>query len=1040
VPHHDADLGNANYLALLSLGNLDLQVLNNVPSVQFTVAAGHSLDTTFDYGAGVGIGVANDYQVVIQKFDEATGQWTNLAGDGDATLLNLTLLNGGIVADEMLGEGTYRAFVTYDGGLGLSILGSLTVSGTDYDYGTVSGSTSVSGNVITDQDMEGHSDTVTDHTILSEVAVNGVTTEVGVDGATISGEFGTLLIHQDGSYTYTPTVGAPGVGETGATETFTYTIEDPDTGASSSAHLTIGIAPVPDETAPTLATELDVSDDGETLNGHGEAGSVVTVYDENGAQLGTGTVNADGTFDVSLDTPKVLGEDLTVTLTDASGNISDAAPVTAPFDVIAFDNEASADIEMASHDTDLGSANYLLLLSLGNVDLQLLNNVANVAFDVAEGTTLDGTFQYSAAIGIGVANDFQVIIQREDPLTHEWTAVGGGSEATLLNLNLLNGGIVGELNLEAGHYRAFVTYNGGLGINALGSLHVTGQVLAHDVITGTDPVSGNVITDPDGDGTDVVNTETHVTSIMINGVETAVGVDGVTVEGQYGTLHMNADGSYSYTPHSDIAALNQTEEITYTIANPDSSAEATLSIHVNPAPDTTSPTTASELAVSGDGLEVGGHGEVGTTVHVLDENGAVIGTDTVAADGSFTVTLDQAQTLGQDLTVTLTDMSGNVSMTTSVEAPFDVIASDDHATAAVGFTTTDVDLGSQTYVALLSEAPLLSDVDPQATTIDRALVFDVQSGHDLTTTFTVDGLLTPHHDDSVVVVQMLNPDTGQWTGVDGTGDYTTIPLNGDYDPVEQAFGDGHYRAFFAHTEPGNIFSGAYSGTFHADGIDVDHSGLAIDAATGNVITDVGIDGHADQANDETHVASVTINGVETAVGADGVTVEGQYGTLEMHADGSYTYVPHSTEDVIGQTETIDYTITNPDSSETATLTVSIGDVADNTSLASLASHLGLMDTGTDVANDRASIAAPHEAHVAVFDMFEGQGDLQDTLHNFLKGSSFSGDNAGATTPPDQTSNTTDMPSAATIEDPLSHLDLGDITKLHEDDHHEGHMI
>ena len=91
------------------------------------------------------------------------------------------------------------------------------------------------------------------------------------------------------------------------------------------------VAPVVagDTTAPAAPTELKVSVDGLTLSGKGEVGSTVTVKDAAGAVIGTGPVEADGSFTIALDTAQTNGETLNVTLTDKAGNISAVTPVIA---------------------------------------------------------------------------------------------------------------------------------------------------------------------------------------------------------------------------------------------------------------------------------------------------------------------------------------------------------------------------------------------------------------------------------------------------------------------------------------------------------------------------------------------------------------------------------------------------------------------------------------------------------------------------------------------------------------------------------------
>ncbi|MCR8715081.1 Ig-like domain-containing protein [Stenotrophomonas indicatrix] len=89
--------------------------------------------------------------------------------------------------------------------------------------------------------------------------------------------------------------------------------------------------PPPDTTAPSAPTALAVSADGRTLTGRGEAGATVRV-DSNGDGRpdATGTVGADGRFSITLSPPLTNGEQITVTLADAAGNVSGPGQVAAP--------------------------------------------------------------------------------------------------------------------------------------------------------------------------------------------------------------------------------------------------------------------------------------------------------------------------------------------------------------------------------------------------------------------------------------------------------------------------------------------------------------------------------------------------------------------------------------------------------------------------------------------------------------------------------------------------------------------------------------
>ncbi|WP_241640857.1 Ig-like domain-containing protein, partial [Rosenbergiella epipactidis] len=78
----------------------------------------------------------------------------------------------------------------------------------------------------------------------------------------------------------------------------------------------------PDTTAPAEPSGVQLSDDGKTISGKGEAGSTVAIKDADGNTLASATVGSDGTFSVTLPAAQANGQTLTVTATDAAGNTS----------------------------------------------------------------------------------------------------------------------------------------------------------------------------------------------------------------------------------------------------------------------------------------------------------------------------------------------------------------------------------------------------------------------------------------------------------------------------------------------------------------------------------------------------------------------------------------------------------------------------------------------------------------------------------------------------------------------------------------------
>ena len=95
------------------------------------------------------------------------------------------------------------------------------------------------------------------------------------------------------------------------------------------------VTDAPDTTAPEAPTVGGVtgnSTDGYVVSGTGEAGSTITIKDDAGNTVGTGTVDSEGNY--SIEVPGSVGPDapLTVTATDNSGNTSQPTSTTTPSD------------------------------------------------------------------------------------------------------------------------------------------------------------------------------------------------------------------------------------------------------------------------------------------------------------------------------------------------------------------------------------------------------------------------------------------------------------------------------------------------------------------------------------------------------------------------------------------------------------------------------------------------------------------------------------------------------------------------------------
>ncbi|MGK7960524.1 VCBS domain-containing protein [Crocosphaera sp.] len=187
---------------------------------------------------------------------------------------------------------------------------------------------------------------------LFVVSVNGETTLVGTE---IQGEYGSLLLNADGSYSYTldnnnPDVDGLDDGES-LTEVFKYTNSDGDLTASAPLTITIegtNDAPVanadvnlivedsPNNPVMGNVLENDVDVDGDMLSVVSVNGETALVGQEIKGEYGSLLLNADGSYSYTLDNnnPDVDGLDDGESLsevfryTNSDGDLTASAPLT----------------------------------------------------------------------------------------------------------------------------------------------------------------------------------------------------------------------------------------------------------------------------------------------------------------------------------------------------------------------------------------------------------------------------------------------------------------------------------------------------------------------------------------------------------------------------------------------------------------------------------------------------------------------------------------------------------------------------------------
>jgi VCBS repeat-containing protein len=721
--------------------------------------------------------------LVITSYDAATGQigYTYTLADntsGDATFddfaISVTDADGDVANDTLV----------------VNIIDDEPIAVNDTDS-IVGGETTATGNVITDAaagdagDSDNGADNVgADNAIISGLASNNVPANSDnnpAGGFVVNGQYGTLTMQADGSYSYTRFDGTPGNFQ----DVFTYTLTDGD-GDSDTATLTIDIS----DAAPNLPDPAAVLLDDDALAGGnpGGTGDDVNSSGTPGQLVGTG---GDGDLDYFFTGLNTLPAGFSVNLVNA-GTLQVLQGATVVL-TVTLNNETGAYSVVQNnpilHPTLNGEA--------GD------NTENNLSFLIGVNVTDVDNDTENATITINVDDDTPVAANDTD------TIAGGGNTATGNVITDASAGDAGDSDTGADSVGA----DGGAAIVGLASVNVP----------------ANVDNNPAG---------------------------GFVVVGQYGTLTLQADGSYSYT-RLDGTPGNVQDVFTYTLTDADGdTTTATLTISIeDAAPNLPDPAA---VLLDDDALAGGNPGGTGDDVNSSGTPGQLVGT---GGDGDLDYFFTGLNTLPAGFSVNVVN-AGQIQILQG-------------ATVVLTVTLTN-ETGAYTVV---QNNPILHP--------------------------TLNGEAGDNTENNLSFLIGVNV-----TDVDNDTENATITINVDDDtPV-------------AANDTDTIASGS------------------VGPATGNVITDnaAGDVGDGDTGADSVGadggaaIVRVASNNVPANFDNDpagGFVVAGQYGTLTMQADGSYSYLRNDGAGA-GQNEVFTYTLTDADGdTTTATLTISIADATPN---------------------------------------------------------------------------------------------------------------
>ncbi|QEM80331.1 VCBS domain-containing protein [Halomonas binhaiensis] len=852
------------------------------------------------------------------------------------------------------------------------------------------------GNLITDDDGDGVDDDVDEvDQPNTNLAVNGIRTGEESAGGTltevtagtdVTGSYGTLTVNPDGSYEYVvdgsnPDVQALAAGET-ITETFTYQLVDTD-GNTDLAQLVVTITgandppvPVDDNATAIEAGGVDngtpgVDPSGNVLDNDSDvddptADLSVSDFSQGGTSVAAGqtitgaygslTINADGSYSYVLDNdnPQVqalrtagntLGEVFTYTVVDPAGSAT-TATLTITIEgrndtPVANDDDATA-IEaggidngtpgsdpsgnVLDNDSDVDGAD--------NGETKSVVSVSQGSNSAQAGESLAG--QYGTLV-INADGSYTYVVDNDNP---DVQALRTSGQTLTDNFDYVMRDTAGATSqaaltivIQGANDTPVANDDSAIAVEAGGIDNGT---------PGTDP-SGNVLdNDSDVDGAD--NGETKTVVSVSQGSNSAQA--GESLAGQYGTLVINADGSYRYVvdnDNPDVQALRTpgqtlTENFDYVMRDTaGANASARLTIVIQGANDTPVANDDSAIAVEAGGTN-NGSGGVDPSGNVLDndtdvdagdnkivtgirtgseaEDGDLLGVAgnrtiageygslTIHADGSFTYVVDNSlaavqalvpgETLQEAFTYRMRDTAGDTDiaqLTLTIRGAWDApVASNDFA-YAVADTPDNPTPGIDPSGNLLSND---SDVDGN----DSLGVGGVRAGAesagavpdnmtDAGVTIVGDyGTLTVMPDGSYTYVV----DDAALVGLDPLGfvvdrfTYSAQDLGGLTDPAQlTVFVRGRNEAPVAENDTGQAIEAGGLG-----------NATPGSPANGNVL-DNDSDPDADVAPGPSG-PNLQVIGIRTgdidgsgSAGAVGEYLQGQYGRLIINSDGSYTY-------------------------------------------------------------------------------------------------------------------------------------------------------
>ncbi|MCU4347237.1 Ig-like domain repeat protein [Acinetobacter lactucae] len=420
-----------------------------------------------------------------------------------------------------------------------------------------------------------------------------------------------------------------------------------------------------DDIAPVAASNLTFSEDGSSLSGVAEPNTFIQIFDQNGQQVNTWSqsVNADGTFNISLGNYHLHGEEFTVTVKDRAGNVSEAVSVKAPLDDVApnpiknivFDANGQSFTAQAEANSFISVKNaagefvgYGYVDSTGNVTGQFSQvylkgeELTFIVIDKAGNQSIE--FKQNALIDDIAPNPIENIVLNENGQNFTAQAdVDSRIEVENTAGEVIGSGYVdSEGNVSGSFYKVYL--NGEeltfFVVDRAGnrSAEVKLNALLDDVMP--NPIE-NVIFNENGQNFSAqAEANSHIE------VKNAAG--DVIGSGYVDSTGKASGYLYQVYLHG--------EELTFVVI--DQAGNRSIEVKQNALIDNVAPPTASNITLTSGGL-LFGEAEPNATIEIIDQYGAVITTTDVGYGGVFNQWINLSQYQTQNLSIVVKDKAGN---------------------------------------------------------------------------------------------------------------------------------------------------------------------------------------------------------------------------------------------------------------------------------------------------------------------------------------------------------------------------------------------